>query len=373
MRVLMTVSSTSLMDGINRHVLAFAPKLNAIAGLEVAVVTLHPRGELNTALEAQGVRTFSMSAPNGHVFAVVWRFKRLMDEFRPNIVHIHVIAFWESVIAKYVFPKTKYVVTIHGVSDPPTCISLKQGLERIFNGLTDLPVSTRIFVSHGVMKAAGEGVIPSRVLYNAIDFNHRPAGGKLRGELGVSGDVLLVGTACRIAAVKNPQAFTRVMCKILRVCTDAHAVVIGAGDESIEEEIRRIALNSGVAARMHFLGFRADARDLIADMDLFVLTSQREGLPTALLEAMASKVPVAFWDGEGGLGDLKAFHEAEGPVAVVVKQGDEAALVNGMYELISDSERAKAYAERAFAVGLRHFDINYVASELVAVYSDLLG
>lgn len=96
-------------------------------------------------------------------------------------------------------------------------------------------------------------------------------------------------------------------------------------------------------------------------------------MPGALLEAMSVKTPIAFMKGEGGLGDLVEMNENEGPFAVIADQGDEAALINGVCELLSNRERARQYAERAFEVGKLHFDIAIVVKQLHDVYAKVLG
>ena len=77
MRVLMTTVNSSLLDGINRHILSIASALNGYNGIEVIVCTTHPRGELHIELEKAGVKTVSLNAPHGHSLKILWRILRI--------------------------------------------------------------------------------------------------------------------------------------------------------------------------------------------------------------------------------------------------------------------------------------------------------
>lgn len=367
MRILMTVSSSSLMDGINRHVLAIASALNALSDVEAGVVTVHPWGEMNDALRAAGVKCWSLECANGHQYRVLTGFCRVMREFRPDVVHGHVTAFCEGVALKWIFPNVKTVVTIHGISDPIVRQTWKNKVLRAlgfrwFCGvLTDKKVDAYIAISKGVSMACG-GLV-AKVIYNPMKFGSV-------SRLSRTGSKLVVGTACRVEDVKDPLAFTRVMGEVTKRIPEVEAWIVGDGSQL--EASRRLAEANGYT-RMRFWGRRNDAKELIAQMDCFVLTSHREGMPGALLEAMSVKTPVAFMEGEGGLRDLAEMNRSEGPFAVVVQQGDEAAMVDGISALLKDPVKAEEYANRAFEIGSRHFDLPIVARQLHDVYAEVMN
>ena len=231
-----------------------------------------------------------------------------------------------------------------------------------------------VYVSNGV-RAAVENSISAkihRVVYNPIDLKPIQRGA-LRKELGLGQDVPIVGTACRIAAVKRPMAFTEVMVQILRKIPSAHAVVIGAGEPALEEEMRKFVTASDVSSRFHFLGARTDAKELIADLDCFVLTSVREGMGRALMEAMSFRVPVAFWKGEGGLMDLAQMNDGERPFAVVEEQGDVQGLVDDIIRILHGGEEVESMRKREIEVCRRHFDLGRIAGQLQGIYEEVVA
>lgn len=361
MRILMTASSSSLMDGINRHILAIAPALNALSDVEVAVVTLHPWSQFNEMLKAAGVRCYSLECSNGHQLNAVLGFRRVMREFKPDLVHIHVLAFGAAVALRWFYGDVKSVVTVHGISDPVAKRTWRMRLEGWLGRVARIVPVHYICISRGVMKAYAFDASKRTVIYNPMPFD----GGEKP-----SRSQCIVGTACRVDHVKNPLAFTRVLGEVTKRIPHVEGWVVGDGPALAA--CRELARENGYD-KMRFWGMRNDAKDLIAQMDCFVMTSKREGMPGALLEAMSVKTPIAFMKGEGGLGDLVEMNENEGPFAVIADQGDEAALINGVCELLSNRERARQYAERAFEVGKLHFDIAIVVKQLHDVYAKVLG
>lgn len=197
-------------------------------------------------------------------------------------------------------------------------------------------------------------------IYNPIDIREMAPRKLLRELLGVAPETKVIGTACRIAQVKNPQSFVRVMCGVIERMPEVHAAVIGDGEPELMVELKNLAAGCD---HLHFLGYRSDARQLISECDCFVMTSAREGMPTAMLEAMASGVPVAFWKGEGGLVDLAELNEKEGPFGVVAEQGDESGLVSGIVNGLSSSK-----GERGSAIVSCHFTLENVSKQLLEVY-----
>lgn len=375
MKILMLTTNSSLMDGINRHILAIASHVNRLDGCEVAVCTVFPRAELADALEAEGVTTYSLNASNGHDIHVLWRFYKVMKAFRPDVVHVHVLAVFERVVLATLFRSVKYVYTVHGISDKVDDVTLRMRLESMLEKVFSIPYAVTCVVSNGVKEHlfVDGSKKDIRTIYNPIDFSQSQSiHHQLHRLIGVSDDTPIIGTACRFAAVKNPSVFTEVMCRVLQQNQNAHAVVMGDGEKALKKHLQNIVSSYGVSARFHWLGYRQDAPELAGDLNCFVMTSLSEGMPTSLLESMVNKVPFAMMEGNGGLKDITALDKKEGPIGIVVPAGDVEALVTGILRLIEDSSYATSLAEKAFEIGKRHFDIEQVSMQLHYVYKTVL-
>ena len=165
----------------------------------------------------------------------------------------------------------------------------------------------------------------------------------------------------------------RVMIAVAEQDSSVEAWLIGDGpDGDLNGRLRDLVKAARVEDRVKFLGYQRDVLSLVRKMSCFVMTSHWEGMPTSLLEAMSVKTPIVFMVGEGGLHDLAEMNRTEGPFAVVVSPGDEGAMVEGICALLKDPAKAEAYANRAFEVGQRHFDLPVVARQLKEVYEKCL-
>lgn len=375
MKILMLTTNSSLMDGINRHILAVASHVNRLDECEVAVCTVFPRAELAEALEAEGVANYSLNAANGHDIHVLKRFYKVMNTFKPDVVHVHVLALFERIVLATLFTKVKYVCTIHGISDPVDSMSLRMRVERMLEHVFAIPYAVKCVVSNGVKEHLFDNSSEKdiRTIYNPIDFSRTTsAWHKLHQLIGVSDDTPIIGTACRFAAVKNPSVFTEVMCRVLLQNQNAHAVVMGDGEAALKRRLYTIVSEHGVANRFHWLGYRQDAPQLMGDFNCFVMTSISEGMPTSILEAMVNRVPFAMMEGNGGLKDIADINRTEGPIGIVAPNDEMESFVNEIDQLIRNRDNAKMLADKAFETGQKHFDVNTVSKQLQQVYKDSL-
>ena len=369
-RVLHLLVDSSLRGGISRHVLNILCQLKkqAQSEYEFSVCTVFPKGELNEALESIGIRTYSLGANNFNHVGVFCSFGKVVRSVRPDIIHIHVITFWQWIyLALFGWHITK-IFTIHSDYGRGTW---KKRLMRCF-----LPLNIRkyIFVSNAVREAYDSNEFPGEVILNCIPALAEVDRDALPRELQLPKGTRVIGTVCQISEVKRPKAFVSVMSQILVRYMDVHAVVLGGGEEEQVRQLREIVDCYGVAKRFHFMGYRRDARELSAGLYVFVATSEREGLPTAMLESMSAGVPVAFMEGRGGLRDLARLNTGEkGPFGVTVADNDEQALVEGVCDLLDDDNKYSECSWNAVRVSRTEFDFETELRKLEHVYLEVGG
>jgi glycosyltransferase involved in cell wall biosynthesis len=131
--------------------------------------------------------------------------------------------------------------------------------------------------------AARVSVIPNAVHPPAI----RLPRGAVRASLGIPLDAPVVGAVARLAAQKR---LDRLIDAVARLPAEVHCVIAGEGPA--EHALRKQAAAGGIAARVHFMGYRDGVGDVLAALDVFAVTSAREGMSNAMLEALAAGVPV---------------------------------------------------------------------------------
>jgi glycosyltransferase involved in cell wall biosynthesis len=143
-------------------------------------------------------------------------------------------------------------------------------------------------------------------------------------------------------------------------------LIAGAGPQ--ESELKRLAAQLGIGARVRFLGQVDDMPALMSAADALAMSSLVEGLPVALLEAAASGLPAVAADA-GGVREILG----EGEAGLVVPPNDPPALAAAMERLAAlpaDARERMSRAARAIAVD--RFDLGVVISQWEALYRDLL-
>ena len=137
--------------------------------------------------------------------------------------------------------------------------------------------------------------------------------------------------------------------------------IAGRGED--EQRLRSIAHDAGIAPRMHLLGFRSDASDILAAGDVFVMPSLSEGLPLALIEAMATGLAIVASD-VGGIPEVVA----RGREAVLVPAASPTALAAAIRALLDDPVRRAALGAAAQRRAHRDFSVAGMADAYEALY-----
>ncbi len=188
----------------------------------------------------------------------------------------------------------------------------------------------------------------------------RGAKARIRASLRLSESTLLVGTVSRAEPIKGLSVLVEAAARVAAVHSNIRWLVVGGGSQM--PQLQCLARALGVEDQIIFEGIREDIPDLLQAMDIFVLPSLSEGLPTAAMEAMASGRPVVC-SRVGGLVELVS-HEESG---ILVAPGDSGALAEGVLRLLADRDLRERLAARA-VVQAAEYDDRVLCNRLLDLY-----
>ncbi len=220
-------------------------------------------------------------------------------------------------------------------------------------------------VAEVTQQALGRREVPVQVIHHGLDaglLRSRLRGTDVRKGLGLEGRRLL-GTAARLSPDKGLSHLLEAFAEAGSTLTDWHIVIAGDGPERSALQNQAATLN--IADRVHILGWREDALDVVAGLDLFVLPSVREGFGLALLEAMSLGVP-AIASG------LASIRETAGTAVLYSPPGDAHNLAMVLRHLADHPELRQDLAQR----GLRRseeFSALEMARRTVEFYRTAVG
>ena len=203
-----------------------------------------------------------------------------------------------------------------------------------------------------------------KVVHNGIPFREGNRS-SLRDELGLSSNDLLLVAVGNLYPVKGHAVLLRALGELYRSGSLASVpwrlAIAGRGEE--EEKLRALAANEGIAERVTLLGFRGDVPDILAAADVFVMPSLSEGLPLALVEAMAAGLPVVVSE-VGGVPEVAVA----GQEAILVPPGDPARLAEGLAELLLDPRARAALGAAARSRAVRDFSVSTMCEAYERLY-----
>ncbi len=207
---------------------------------------------------------------------------------------------------------------------------------------------------------------PFRVVYNAVDFaqlgEHTGRNLALRRELGIPDDAPVVGGSFRIMAVKRPRYWIAAAHRVRQAIPNAHFLIIGDGD--MTDEVAAYAASHGFADAVHLPGRVSNVGDWYRAMDLKLMTSEREGIPNAIIEAQHFGVPIVATD-VGGIPE--AIDPGETGFVAPGGQGFEP-YADRIIALLNDPEWMAAASRKAPAFVHRKFSLDTVLDQLMGYY-----
>jgi len=296
-----------------------------------------------------------------------FRLVRFLRRGRFDVLHAH-LALADSIgrIAGRLAGVPVLMTTEHGKHLWKSHLYLV--LERILGGITDM----RICVSRDILelRETREKTPPEKLEYlpNAVDpaCVRRVERGRaaVMAEFGWDAADPLVLSVGRLVSAKSYPLLVEALHVLRRKIPNVRALIVGEGDRHAEIEARIGSL--GLEETVLLPGSRRDIPDLLGAADVFVLSSVREGLPVALLEAMAAGKAIVGTS-VGGIPDAVT----DGVNGLLVRPGDPDALAGAVGRLIGDMELRRTLGAAASAEVERRFGIDAVSRRVGEIYREL--
>ena len=170
----------------------------------------------------------------------------------------------------------------------------------------------------------------------------------------------------RLVPQKGVDVLLRSAATWLRLFPDTMLQIVGDGPQ--QPQLTDLAVRLGIEGRVAWLGYRSDVADILQATDLFVLPSRWEGMPNALLEAMAAGCPVVVSDVEGVAEIL-----GEGSREQTVPPDDVAALSRAIAQMLAHPAHAEELGNRNFRRVAERFSWDRVAKMYQSLWEQVYG
>jgi glycosyltransferase involved in cell wall biosynthesis len=239
-------------------------------------------------------------------------------------------------------------------------VPVERGLRALLDDLV-VQLADRVVVNAESLRPHGRAAERTEVIPSGVDtdrFQRAPGEReRVRATLGIPAGVPLIGTVGRLEGRKGTDTL---IASAAQLRTDAHVVVVGDGPsrEALAAQVARL----GLGERVRLLGERADVREVLAALDVFVLPSRTEGMSNALLEGMAMALPVVA-TAVGGNPEV-----VTPGTGVLVPAEDPGAMAAAVTDLLDAPERAAALGSAARRRVEERYGARAMVRRLEAVY-----
>lgn len=358
------------VGGAQRHLIEVLRRLDR-QRFSPQVWTLRGEGELLQDAEQLGVpvKSFDLGArlQDPRVFPLFHRAIQQLRQDRVQIVHTYLS------FANIVGALTSAFARV------PVLLVSKRSLDRYqkkleawshwaVNRIADRVIANAAAVKDFVIKTEGCPADKIIVIPNGINDEFVPNGlrDKERAALGLDPQNRVVGTLGRLAWKKGQEYFLTAAAAIIKEEPQVTFVLVGDGPlrTQLEEQARAL----GIASQVKFLGQRLDSQAVISLFDIFVLPSVIEGMPNALLEAMALEKPVVVTNAGGNAEVVR-----DGTTGFVVPTRQPAEMAQRILQLLRQETLAQDLAAAARRSVRQQYSFHQTLQAMETLYDDLLA
>ncbi|HEV8339859.1 MAG TPA: glycosyltransferase [bacterium] len=316
-------------------------------------------------------RTAVLSGSNGGAIHSLRNLLRVARDYNPHLMHCHggralkyaamLKPFWRP--QAYVYTK---IGSIHPWLDHP--------LRRLFYGFLFEQVDAIVAVGDQVRAEVEQEFHPRRprliTILTGRDLSPfrslTPEGAAAtRAGLGLDSSHLILMTVGSLSWEKDPLLLLRLFGDL--AVRDPRLRLVFVGDGPLRQSLQEAIRAGGLEQRVQLLGVRSDVPALLGAADVFVLSSETEGLPGVLIEAgMAGLPSVAF--GVGAVAEVLK----DGRTGFVVSPRDEAGFSQRVRELVDDPARRRELGREAREFCFETFNIDRSVRRHESLFLDLL-
>jgi glycosyltransferase involved in cell wall biosynthesis len=234
--------------------------------------------------------------------------------------------------------------------------------------LVDMEVGVSETILHQLLSHPGARFSknPPMLIHNAIHLeDFQKTSHSQSWDILIRDDDIVIGSIGRLTHQKGYEFLIKAAPSVLNAFPQALFVLIGAGE--LQSQLEELATRLGIHERVLFIGKVEDVRPYLQRMDLFVLPSLWEGLPTVIMESMALGVPVIATDIPGTRELVK-----DGVNGWLVPVGDSQALAEILCDVLQNPDKGKQCAEQARS-DLERFNFNLISNQYEKLYINLLS
>lgn len=364
------IASGDLWAGAEAQIASLLIALQRVEGVELDVILLN-HGELEKRLRQAAIPVTVLDERQIGPFGIGWRLWRYLRQARPEIVHTH--RYKENVLGSVAAALigAKSVRSVHGRDEDDSPLwRLDKRLFRWLDRLCGRYLQQRLIAVSaqlGEELAADFARQPIKIIESGIDAHALAAAAMPAAVLSGRAERVRIGFIGRLVPVKRVDLFLQTARALQERQPDTFEFyIIGAGPQ--QALCQQLSAELGLAEAVHMLGFRVDVPAALAALDLLLMTSDHEGMPISLLEALSLQVPIVA-SAVGGIPNMLA----DGEAGTLVHEQQPQAYADAVLALLADPESLQRKVQRGLERARDDYSVERCAADYVALYRGLMN
>ena len=356
-KVMMMLSQLNA-GGIQKLTIDLASQLNNDE-FDVSILCLMPRngGLFEKTAEEYGIKVFYLNKRSGMDFSVIPKIFKTLKKYHPDIIHANQRTLTYAMLPIIASGIKKVIYTVHNLADQDAKGLHQKIIKAAHNifGVTLVAISDLCKRSISDVYHIDEKKIPC--IYNGVDINFFASPTEnIKKDI----DFIAVG---RMSSQKNYLMMLKAFKQVQSIYPDAKLTILGDGEK--RSEIETFCEENHLSNNVNMPGNVSNVREYMWRSKVFLMSSDFEGLPITVLEAMAAGLPIVATKA-GGIVDIV---EDNGN-GFLVNIGDEEGLAKAMIECLQNDGKMKSYADHSKALSQK-YSIEHCANEYMKVYHSL--
>jgi len=289
---------------------------------------------------------------------------KLLYKIRPDIIHSHLPrSDLAASIAKIIFPKMKWVITLHDTYTKDKfaahwiLLLIRWNWQRV-----DHAIAVSTHVQEWGMKYFFLLRDKTRVIYHGVQFKDVPEFPK-----NLSGELSKIGCLARFEKRKGLETLVRAMTKVIKIYPGAKLLLAGSDPTGYSNTLKELAESLNVESNIEILGFCNKPLDFLQDLDVFAFASSSEGFGIVLIEAMSVRKSIVA-------SDIYPINHIvqQGVSGILVEPDNDELFADALIELLGDPEKCQCMGAEGYKRLINEFSLEKSMNKTHDLYIELI-
>lgn len=302
----------------------------------------------------EGIEIIYLNKKKGIDFKIIFSLAKVLRKEKIDIVHTHLYVMPYVLIASVIAGVKIRIHTVHNVAVKELDWFRRKIMSIAYRYFNATPVAISDYIQDTIEKEYKISKEKIPCIYNGIDtksFVHQKV---------VESNRIKFINVARLTRQKNQRLLLDAFYLALQKRTDLLLEFVGDGE--LRNVLQDQAQELGIANHVVFRGIQKNIKEILNQSDVFILTSDWEGLPLSVLEAMACGLPVISTDA-GGVRDIVKNNEN----GLIIEIGDVKGVANAIGKLATDKELRKEMGENSLRMA-GQYDVRKMTREYETLY-----